>query len=157
MKEKDLRKLGRTELLEMLIAQSKEVMRLQAELDEANHKLDEARKKLEDRNIVISNAGSIAEAALQINGVFDTAQQAAQQYLDNLNGIQAKCDEMEARSQQMLADTQARCDELVQKAREDSQAWWDRTAKRLEAFYAEHPGLREQLIAQYSSNIQERK
>lgn len=146
MKENDLKKLGRTELLEMLIAQTREVRRLQEALDEAN-------EKLASREIAIENAGSIAEAALQLNGVFDAAQQAAQQYLDNLTGIQDYCDRLEsesrAKSEKLLAETQSQCDEMVRKAKEESQRWWETTSKRLEAFYAERPGLRESLSDKY--------
>lgn len=74
MTDKELKRLKRTELLEMLLKVSKENEALRQQLDEAN-------KKLEDRQIIMANAGSIAEAALQINGVFDAAQKAADQYL----------------------------------------------------------------------------
>ena len=69
MTEKELRRLSRTDLLEMLLEQSKEVQRLQQELEETKQKLE---------------AGSIAEAALRINKVFEAAQQAADQYLENI-------------------------------------------------------------------------
>lgn len=151
MKENDLKKLGRAELLEMLIEQTKEVNRLQKELDEAN-------EKLASREITIENAGSIAEAALQLNGVFDAAQRAAQQYLDNLTGIQDYCDRLEsesrAKSEKLLAETQAQCDEMVRKAKEESLSWWDSVSKRLETFYAERPGLRESLTDHYKRTVQ---
>ena len=78
MTDKQLRKLSRIELLEMLIQHSKEITRLQEQLEEA-HEL------LEDKYIAIDKAGSIAEASLQINGVFSAAQQAADQYLQNVS------------------------------------------------------------------------
>ena len=70
MTDKDLKRLRRDELLEMLIAQSKRTDQLQAELDAA-------RAQLASRAIVLEEAGSIAEAALRINGVFEAAQAAA--------------------------------------------------------------------------------
>lgn len=78
MTDKQLRRLSRIELLEMLIQHSKEITRLQEQLEEA-HEL------LEDKYIAIDNAGSIAEASLQINGVFSAAQLAADQYLQNVS------------------------------------------------------------------------
>ncbi|MBR6780271.1 MAG: hypothetical protein IKM24_04555, partial [Clostridia bacterium] len=36
------------------------------------------------RQLAVGNAGSLAEAALQINGVFAAAEAAAEQYLDNV-------------------------------------------------------------------------
>lgn len=78
MTDKELRKLKRTELLEMLIEQSKEVKRLKEELAQTQ-------AQLKDRRIRIQNAGSIAEAAMQLNGVFEAAQRAADQYIENLH------------------------------------------------------------------------
>ena len=80
MTEKELRRLSRTDLLEMLLEQSKEVQRLQQELEET-------KQKLEDRRLMEQEAGSIAEAALRINKVFEAAQQAADQYLENLRRL----------------------------------------------------------------------
>lgn len=80
MKEKDIKRFNRVELLEMLLEQSKEVERLKAK----NHELEE---QLESRRILIDQAGSIAEAALQLNQIFETAQRAADQYLENVRQI----------------------------------------------------------------------
>lgn len=77
MKEKELRHLSRMDLLEMLLEQSKEVERLQKELETV-------KKQLEDRRIMEQEAGSIAEASLRLNKVFEAAQQAADQYLENI-------------------------------------------------------------------------
>ena len=80
MTAKELKKLKRSELLEMLLARTEEVERLRAELDEAQ-------KQLNDRAIVLENSGSIAEAALKLNGVFEAAEEAAKQYLENIERI----------------------------------------------------------------------
>ena len=72
-----LKKLSRQELLEMLIESEKRVRQLEEELAEA-------KEQLEDRRIQIENSGSIAEAALKLNGIFEAAQAAANQYLENL-------------------------------------------------------------------------
>ena len=77
MTDKDLKRLRRGELLEMLIAQSKRMEQMQEELDAA-------RTALASREILLQEAGSIAEASLRINGVFEAAQAAAQQYLENV-------------------------------------------------------------------------
>lgn len=75
--ERELRRLSRADLLELLVAQSRENERLRARLNEAN-------RKLKSREIKIQKAGSIAEAALKLNGVFEAAEQAAQQYIENV-------------------------------------------------------------------------
>ena len=80
MTDRELKKLGRTELLELLLKESRENERLRAQLREAN-------EELSSRRIEIANAGSIAEAALALNGVFQAAQQAADQYLENVRHL----------------------------------------------------------------------
>ena len=77
MTEKELRRLSRRELLEMLITRTMENERLTEELQQA-------RKELSDRKIIQEHAGSMAEAALQLNGVFEAADRAAKQYLENI-------------------------------------------------------------------------
>jgi hypothetical protein len=46
--------------------------------------LDAAEEQLASRRIEVENAGSIAEASLRLNGVFQAAQEAADQYLENV-------------------------------------------------------------------------
>jgi len=69
-----LRKMNRLQLLELLALQEKELAALRAELAEKN-------ALLEDKRLLMKEAGSIAEAALRINEVFEAAQRAADQYL----------------------------------------------------------------------------
>ena len=77
MTEKELRRLSRRELLEMLITRTMENERLTEELQQA-------RKELSDREFIQDRAGSMAEAALQLNGVFEAADRAAREYLENI-------------------------------------------------------------------------
>ncbi len=80
---KDLKRMGKSELLEILISQLEENEKLQKELDEC-------RQKLSDRSIALESAGSIAEASLKLNGIFAAADVAARQYLENIrNGADA--------------------------------------------------------------------
>lgn len=74
MTDKELKRLKRVDLLELLIAQSRENDRLRAELEEM-------RSKLEAKELTLEKAGSIAEAALRLNKVFEAAQLAADQYV----------------------------------------------------------------------------
>lgn len=80
MTDRELRKLNRTELLELLLEKSRENERLRTQLEEA-------KEQLADRAIQLANAGSIAEAALELNGVFEAADRAASQYLENVRRI----------------------------------------------------------------------
>lgn len=77
MNEKELKKLSRTELLEMLLDLARENERLRSELDEAN-------RIIEDRRIKIEKVGSIAEASLALSGIFEKAQEACDLFLENV-------------------------------------------------------------------------
>ena len=80
MKERDLNKLKRSELLELMLAQSQEI-------DELRTELEQAREALKRRESALAEAGNIAEAALRLNQVFEQAQAAADQYLENVRRI----------------------------------------------------------------------
>lgn len=80
MTDKELQRLRRSELLEILLAQQKQIDSLKKELAEANEQLAE-------RKIIMARSGSIAEAALKLNGIFEAAQQAADQYLYSIGAV----------------------------------------------------------------------
>ena len=69
--------------LEMLIAQTEENRQLKI-------RLERAEAQLRDRRIAVEKAGSLAEAALQLNRVFEAADKAAQQYLENVRLMSEK-------------------------------------------------------------------
>ena len=69
MTEQELKKLRRNDLLEILQDLSKENEVLRAQLDKA-------RTQLTSRTIAVEKSGSLAEAALRINGVFEACQAA---------------------------------------------------------------------------------
>ena len=74
-KEKNpLRNLSKLQLLELLAQQERELQKLRADLAEKE-------EALAKREIQIAESGSIAEAALKLNGIFEAAQKAADEYL----------------------------------------------------------------------------
>ena len=77
MTDKELKKMSRAELLELLIDQMEENERLRL-------KLDKAISLLKDRQIKLQKAGSIAKAALELNRVFEAADAAARQYVESV-------------------------------------------------------------------------
>ena len=77
MDANELKKLNRTELLELLLEVTKENERLKKRL-----KIYE--EAVQDREIAIAESGSLAEAAMKISGVLEAAQEAADLYLENI-------------------------------------------------------------------------
>lgn len=112
MTDAELRKLKRTDLLEMLLEQSKENEALKEEVEQL-------KSQLASREIKINEAGTIAQASFELNGVLEAAQAAAQQYLDNLARLEERkekvCCEMEAETaakvNRLMSETQNQCEE----------------------------------------------
>lgn len=75
--EKELKKLNRYQLLELIILQTEEMEKLRKELEET-------KAKLEKRQIIMEKVGNIAEASLQLSGIFEAAQMAADVYLESV-------------------------------------------------------------------------
>lgn len=117
MTEKDLKKLSRAELLKLLIMQTQENERLTAENESI-------KKQLMDRKIIINNAGSIADASLKLNGIFEAAEEAAREYIDNIRLYSERQDtlllETEGTAQKnaetMLSDAEQRAKTIVSDA-----------------------------------------
>lgn len=110
MTEKQLKKLSRAELLEILIQQTKRNESLEAELTELKisyeEKISEYEALLESKKIAVEESGSIAEASLKLSGVFDAAQKAADVYLENIRMLEK---ETEERCRVMQEKTQKIC------------------------------------------------
>lgn len=122
---KKLRRLNRAELLELLLAESRETERLK-------QKLERAEVALTDRNIRIAESGNLANAVLSVNGIMEAAQAAAQQYLENI--------------QRMQQETEERCRVLLEEAQAE--------AKRIrEQAKLEHPTL-DQLLSDVHELLQ---
>ena len=146
MTDKELKRLSRAELLEMLIAQSKRA-------DELQEKLEKAEAELNSRQLKVDEAGSIAEASLRLNGVFEAAQAASTQYLENIRMLKDRQEEIcakreeesKAEAERLLTETKDACEKMLEKAKAESEAYWTEVSVRLKSFYEEHAGLRELL------------
>lgn len=137
MKQPDLRNLSRGELLEILIEQGEELERLREE----NEKY---RLQIQEKSISLQEAGSIAEAALKVNGVFEAAQKASEQYLENIQTLSQQQEENLQKAKQLLAETeswcvaqkaqtQIQCDKMLDKAKRESLSYWAKVSRKLES------------------------
>lgn len=154
MTEEDLKKLRRSDLLELLITQERENEQLRAQVTRL-------KERLENREIDLDQAGSIAEAAMRLNGVFQAAQDAAAQYLENVQRLsgrqeeicrrqeeesrqaaQQRLEETEETCRRMEADTRKKCQELVASAEASADQYWAQARQRMEEFCAAHEELR---------------
>lgn len=160
MTDKELRRLSRAELLDILYEQQKRYEESLAE----NQAL---RQQLEERTLRIAAAGSIAEAAVQVNGVFEAAQAAADQYLASVKAAAAemaqKTDEAQRQreailqdakqqAEKIVQDAQAQADRLLAEAGEQAEARWAEFRKNADALIHAHDELR-MLIQPRQENV----
>lgn len=157
MTEKELKRLSRADLLEMLIDQSEELQKMRESL----HK---AETELAERKIAIDEAGSIAEAALRLNGVFEAAQASCEQYMENIRTLSSRQEEISRQREEdsvlkaaamldetqkhcaaMESETKEKCARMVAKAKAESESYWENVHRKLEAYCEKHAEVRELL------------
>lgn len=110
MTEKELKKLNRYQLLELIILQTQQ-------LDSLKEQLRQTKEELDSQQIRVSQAGSIAEAALQLNDIFETAQSTADLYLSRVKQRDDQIDEIEAAARQRLLDAESQAEQILEKAK----------------------------------------
>ena len=167
-----LKNLGRKELLELMLEIRKENELIAKRAEDISNENRLLLEQLEDKTVKISKAGTLAEATFLLNGVYESANLAAQQYLNNLQDLydreKIQCEQKEAdasiRAQCMLDDAAQQCERLIKstqercqametearttceamklRAKEEADSYWQELSTRLEAFYQSHEGLK---------------
>ena len=98
-KKDELRKLGREELLTLLLAVEEENESLKKHLAELQAKLD-------DKMIRIEKSGNLADAVLELNGVIASVNDACEQYAMNMR---KRSDAELEKSRRMVRETEDEC------------------------------------------------
>ena len=167
MADRELRRMHRAELIEIIYALKQSEDQLKAQ----NAALT---AQLQDRQLRLESAGSIAQAALELNNVFAAAQAAVQASLADTNATaantlsqarseakrileqaqadadclkaqaQQECDAMTAAAAQKRTQTEADCKAMVERAEQEVQQRWqafDHKANELLDQYRSTDGL----------------
>ena len=109
MTDKEFKRLSRSQLIDIIY----QFQLKQEELAAENEKL---KKALADKRILVNNSGNIAEAALEIHNVMQSAQRAAEHYLEE---IQRRVD---SEYQKIMKDARAEAAALLEKAKRKAAA-----------------------------------
>lgn len=113
MTDKELKRLNRRELVDI-------IYELQKKDAECENEIERLQAALAKKELAVSEAGSIAEAALKVNGVFEAAQAAANQYLISLHAANAdateKIEAVRKQSDELLRQASLRADSIISEA-----------------------------------------
>ena len=107
MTDKEFKRLSRAQLIEI-------IYQFQLKQDELTAENERLTKELADKRLRVSEAGNIAEAALAINNVMKSAQDAADEYLEEIRILR---DETKEKCQLILENAQMEADNLIALAR----------------------------------------
>ena len=137
MTDKEFKRLGRAQLIDI-------IYQLQLQNEELTQRNQQLEKALEDKRLRIDNAGSLAAAALEINGFFSNAQVAAEQYLNEIKTLretteaeqqvlhsqaQAEVSEAQAEANRLVSEAQSEADRLLLEAQEKATSILDAATK----------------------------
>ena len=153
MTDKELKRLSRVELIDI-------IYELQKQKDAADVRVAQLQEKLNQRELRIAQAGSIAEAAIGLNGVFEAAQDAADQYLYSIqtstSSIQRKLDAAKAQRREIISNAEEEANRIVRESENRARAIveaaerqasekWDCFEKRARELIAAHAELQRQI------------
>ena len=103
MTDKEFKRLNRSQLIDI-------IYQFQLQVDKLTEQNKELERKLTDKRLRLGRAGNIADAALEINDCFRSAQNAAEQYLDEIKAIR---EETEVERQRILAQAHAEAAQII--------------------------------------------
>lgn len=115
MTDRELRKASRSDLLKLLVEEKKENEALHAQLQQLQ-------EQLEQRQLHMDQAGSLAEASLKLSGIFDAAESACQYYTENIRNLSGRQEEI---CRKMEQETREKCDRMLEQAKQMSRVYWD--------------------------------
>lgn len=107
MTDKEFKRLSRAQLIEI-------IYQFQLQVDKLTEQNQELEQKLADKRLRLSMAGNIADAALEINDCFRSAQNAAEQYLNEIKAIR---EDAEAERHRIIAQAQAEAKAIIDSAK----------------------------------------
>ena len=103
MTDKEFKRLSRAQLIDI-------IYQLQLQIDKLNEEKQALENELEDKRLRLQSAGNIAEAALKINDCFRSAQNAAEQYLNEIKAIR---EETDTERQRILKEAKAEAEAII--------------------------------------------
>ena len=124
MTDRQLRKASRLDLLQILLEQRRENESLRQQIAEME-------QQLLKRQITIDQAGTLAEAALKLSGIFDAAESACQYYAENIRSLSGRQEEI---CRTMERETREKCDRMLEQAKQMARVYWDEYKEKCNSY-----------------------
>ena len=136
----DSMNLSKNEMMMVMHDQEQEIERLKA-------KVAELQTTINNYEIKVEEAGTLAEASAQINNLFEAAQSTVETYIENMR-------KREEKSEALLSDVQKQAESIISDAEDVAQKRlaaadveidekWAVIESRLLVLYESHKGLKE--------------
>lgn len=122
MTDKEFRRLSRSELIDI-------IFELQQQLEQRKSEIQQLKQAVEKKELDISNAGSLAEAVVSINGVMEAAQAAADQYILSVKAVNENAEKTlaaaKAEAVRIVCDAQEKAKQIEESAVKSASLIWD--------------------------------
>lgn len=138
MTDKEIKRLSRGDLIDIIY----QLQKNEANLIKMNEDL---KVRLASKEMKIENAGSIAEAAISVSGVFEKAQQAADIYLSELHRMN---DDVEERHKARMEQAEVEASKIVEEAKATAKAKIAAANRAIQKYLTEHPEMRSALSSE---------
>lgn len=128
MTDKEFKRLSRAQLIDI-------IYQLQLKIDNLNEQKEVLESELADKRLRLSSVGNIAEAALEINDCFKNAQNAAEQYLNEIKAIR---EETENERHKILLEAQSEAYSIIEAAKKTRNSFDTAEETDSEEFMSSH-------------------
>ena len=113
----------------------------------AKEKIEELEGELSSRLIIMEESGSIAEAALSMNKIFEASQAAADQYYESVKvSLDKKLQEIEEKAQeeinQKIKEAQDEAERIVNEAKDKAEKEEQEIDLKIAKLCEQNPGLK---------------
>lgn len=144
MTDKEIKRLSRGDLIDIIY----QLQKNEANLIKMNEDL---KARLASKEMKIEHAGSIAEAAISVSGVFEKAQQAADIYLSELHRMN---EDVEERYKARMEQAEIEASKIVEDAKATAKAKIASANKAIHKYLVEHPEIRPALPSEEGNDAE---
>lgn len=127
MTDKELKHMSRADLIEI-------IYQYQNREQEQSETIKQLSAQLNDRRTQLKNVGSIAEASLSLHHIFETAQAAADDFLEEVRAANA---DKEAQGRMILDSAKAEAEALRQQTQRECAAMKEEAKRECDTMYSQ--------------------